>query len=91
MTASSPLFRVIALDNIERARLQERSNAEARMTSRSIPFELVNVFLADKQPYTGNPLAVFRNGGELTTEQCQALGRRQCSVIVSATTALSSY
>jgi len=39
-------------------------------------YDLVNVFVADRRPYSGNPLAVIYDGQDLTTEQCAALGRQ---------------
>jgi trans-2,3-dihydro-3-hydroxyanthranilate isomerase len=40
------------------------------------PFRIVNVFTQSKGPLTGNPLCVFENGAELTTEVMQALARQ---------------
>jgi trans-2,3-dihydro-3-hydroxyanthranilate isomerase len=40
------------------------------------PFRIVNVFTQDQRPFTGNPLCVFENGGDLSCEQMQSLARQ---------------
>jgi trans-2,3-dihydro-3-hydroxyanthranilate isomerase len=40
------------------------------------PFRIVNVFTQDQGPFTGNPLCVFENGGDLNSEQMQSLARQ---------------
>jgi len=40
------------------------------------PFRLVNVFTRAKGALTGNPLCVFENGGDFSTEVMQALARQ---------------
>jgi trans-2,3-dihydro-3-hydroxyanthranilate isomerase len=40
------------------------------------PFRIVNVFTQGQGPFTGNPLCVFENGGNLSTEEMQALARQ---------------
>ena len=40
------------------------------------PFRIVNVFTQDQRPFTGNPLCVFENGGDLSSEQMQSLARQ---------------
>jgi PhzF family phenazine biosynthesis protein len=40
------------------------------------PFRIVNVFTQSQGPFTGNPLCVFENGDDLSTEQMQALARQ---------------
>jgi trans-2,3-dihydro-3-hydroxyanthranilate isomerase len=40
------------------------------------PFRIVNVFTQNQGPFTGNPLCVFENGGNLSTEEMQALARQ---------------
>jgi trans-2,3-dihydro-3-hydroxyanthranilate isomerase len=42
----------------------------------SHPFRIVNVFTEDFGPFSGNPLCVFENGRDLSTEQMQALARQ---------------
>jgi trans-2,3-dihydro-3-hydroxyanthranilate isomerase len=42
-----------------------------------LSYDIVNVFIADGKPYSGNPLAVIYGAEELSQEQCQALGRRE--------------
>jgi trans-2,3-dihydro-3-hydroxyanthranilate isomerase len=42
----------------------------------SHPFRIVNVFTQQQGPFTGNPLCVFENGKDLSTEQMQALARQ---------------
>jgi trans-2,3-dihydro-3-hydroxyanthranilate isomerase len=42
----------------------------------SHPFRIVNVFTQQQGPFTGNPLCVFENGQDLSTEQMQALARQ---------------
>ena len=48
-----------------------------------LKYDIVNVFLANSDPYTGNPLAVIHGGEELSTEQCQAFGRRASAIAYS--------
>lgn len=40
-------------------------------------YDIVNVFIADGSPFSGNPLAVIYGADRLSQEQCQALGRRE--------------
>ncbi|HEX3604088.1 MAG TPA: PhzF family phenazine biosynthesis protein [Steroidobacteraceae bacterium] len=40
------------------------------------PFRIVNVFTQGQDPYTGNPLCVFENGENLSSEDMQALARQ---------------
>lgn len=40
------------------------------------PFRIVNVFTQAQGPFTGNPLCVFENGNDISTEQMQALARQ---------------
>jgi PhzF family phenazine biosynthesis protein len=40
------------------------------------PFRIVNVFTQDQRPFTGNPLCVFENGGDLSSEQMRSLARQ---------------
>jgi len=40
------------------------------------PFRIVNVFTQDQGPFTGNPLCVFENGDNLSSEQMQSLARQ---------------
>jgi trans-2,3-dihydro-3-hydroxyanthranilate isomerase len=40
------------------------------------PFRIVNVFTENHGPFTGNPLCVFEDGKDLSTEQMQALARQ---------------
>src|SRR5271163_2822203 len=40
------------------------------------PFRIVNVFTQAQAPFTGNPLCVFENGGDLSSEEMQALARQ---------------
>jgi trans-2,3-dihydro-3-hydroxyanthranilate isomerase len=40
------------------------------------PFRIVNVFTQEQDPFTGNPLCVFESGGDLSTEEMQALARQ---------------
>jgi PhzF family phenazine biosynthesis protein len=40
------------------------------------PFRIVNVFTQAQGPFTGNPLCVFENGNDLSTEEMQALARQ---------------
>ena len=40
------------------------------------PFRIVNVFTQDQGAFTGNPLCVFENGGDLNSEQMQSLARQ---------------
>jgi PhzF family phenazine biosynthesis protein len=40
------------------------------------PFRIVNVFTEGRGPFTGNPLCVFENGAEFSSEQMQALARQ---------------
>lgn len=42
-----------------------------------LSYDIVNVFIADGEKYSGNPLAVFYGAADLSQEQCQALGRRE--------------
>jgi trans-2,3-dihydro-3-hydroxyanthranilate isomerase len=42
----------------------------------SHPFRIVNVFTENHGPFTGNPLCVFEDGKDLSTEQMQALARQ---------------
>jgi trans-2,3-dihydro-3-hydroxyanthranilate isomerase len=42
----------------------------------SHPFRLVNVFTKGKSPFTGNPLCVVENAGDLDTETMQGLARQ---------------
>ncbi|HEY0747389.1 MAG TPA: PhzF family phenazine biosynthesis isomerase, partial [Steroidobacteraceae bacterium] len=40
------------------------------------PFRIVNVFTEGQAPFTGNPLCVFENGADFSSEQMQALARQ---------------
>lgn len=40
------------------------------------PFRIVNVFTEGRAPFTGNPLCVFENGADFSSEQMQALARQ---------------
>jgi trans-2,3-dihydro-3-hydroxyanthranilate isomerase len=40
------------------------------------PFRIVNVFTQAQGAFTGNPLCVFENGSDLSSEQMQALARQ---------------
>lgn len=42
-----------------------------------LSYDIINVFIADGQKYSGNPLAVIYGAADLTQEQCQTLGRRE--------------
>jgi trans-2,3-dihydro-3-hydroxyanthranilate isomerase len=42
----------------------------------SHPFRIVNVFTQDQGAFTGNPLCVFENAVDLSSEQMQALARQ---------------
>ena len=42
----------------------------------SHPYRIVNVFTKGKAPFTGNPLCVFENAGDLGTEAMQALAQQ---------------
>ncbi|GAA97538.1 uncharacterized protein L969DRAFT_42194 [Mixia osmundae IAM 14324] len=45
------------------------------MPQRYIQYDLLDVFATDAGPYSGNPLAVFHDGQDLSTAQCQTLAR----------------
>ena len=40
------------------------------------PFRILNVFTEGRVPFTGNPLCVFENGADFSSEQMQALARQ---------------
>lgn len=42
-----------------------------------LSYDIVNVFIADGEKYSGNPLAVIYGAEDLSQAQCQALGRRE--------------
>jgi predicted PhzF superfamily epimerase YddE/YHI9 len=42
-----------------------------------LSYDIVNVFIADGEKFSGNPLAVIYGAEKLTQDQCQALGRRE--------------
>src|SRR3954466_11729149 len=57
----------------------------------ALRFRIVNVFTVDGDRLSGNPLCVFEDGSQLSTEQMQALARQlnlsETTFILPATTA----
>lgn len=48
----------------------------ARLHAMDLEYRLLNVFTVDDEPFTGNPLCVFPDGGQLDDAQMQAWARQ---------------
>jgi len=51
-----------------------------------LSYDIVNVFIADGERFSGNPLAVIYGAEKLSQDQSQALGRREYQMPSAART-----